>query len=40
MGAQLEDEVMRKVVKETQDRVRLFEEKQRRWQEQQLPATQ
>ena len=33
---------MRKVVKETQDRVRLFEEKQRRWQEQQMqsPVTQ
>ena len=40
-GVQLEDEVMRKVLKETQDRVRLFEEKQRRWQEQQqLPTAQ
>ena len=30
--AKLEDELMRKVVKETQERVRLFEENQRRWQ--------
>ena len=35
---QVEDEVMRKVVKETQDRVRLFEEKQRRWQQEQLQS--
>lgn len=29
---------MRKVLKETQERVRLFEEKQRRWQQEQLQS--
>lgn len=40
--AKAEDEIMRKVLKETQDRVRMFEEKQRRWQQDQLqsPVTQ
>lgn len=36
--AKAEDEVMRKVLKETQERVRLFEEKQRRWQQEQLQS--
>ena len=31
---QIEDEVMRRVMKETQERVRMFEENQRRWQDQ------
>ena len=33
---------MRKILQETQDRVRMFEEKQRRWQQDQLqsPVTQ
>ena len=39
-GVQAEDDVMRKVLKETQDRVRLFEEKQRRWQQEQLSTPQ
>jgi len=33
--AKIEDELMRKVMKETQERVRLFEENQRRWQQEQ-----
>ncbi|XP_064398421.1 core-binding factor subunit beta-like isoform X2 [Halichondria panicea] len=32
--ARVEDEIMRAVMKETQERVRMFEENQRRWQEQ------
>lgn len=34
-NAKVEDEVMRQVMKETQERVRLFEDNQRKWQEQQ-----
>ena len=30
---QVEDEIMRQVLKETQERVRLFEESQRKWQQ-------
>ena len=29
---------MRKVVKETQERVRMFDDKQRRWQQEQLQS--
>lgn len=36
-NAKIEDEVMRQVMKETQERVRLFEESQRKWQEQRQP---
>ena len=38
VSVQVEDEMMRKVMKETQERVRQFEEKQRRWQQEQLQS--
>ena len=34
---QTEDDVLSRVMKETQERIRLFEENQRRWQDQQQP---
>lgn len=32
---QTEDDIMRRVMKETQDRVRMYEENHRRWQQEQ-----
>ena len=32
---QIEDDILSRVMKETQERIRLFEESQRRWQDQQ-----
>ena len=39
-GRQIEDELMRRMLKETQERVRLFEENQRRWQQDQMQTQQ
>lgn len=33
--SQTEDEIMRRVMKETQERVRMYEENHRRWQQEQ-----
>lgn len=38
--AKIEDELMRRMLKETQERVRLFEENQRRWQQDQMQTQQ
>lgn len=35
---QAEDDILSRVMKETQERIRLFEESQRRWQDQQQPT--
>lgn len=37
--AKIEDETMRQVLKETQERVRMFDEAQRRWQQERLQSS-